>query len=139
MTKISTDQHILIVEHDEGTIATYARMLRLEGYQIQTALSAEDGLREVEASHPDAIIMDFRMPGIDGLEFLRRLRARDDTRSTPVAIVTGDYFLDDTIPAQLRELGAEVRFKPLWLEDLAALVHGLLTSANRSDSGSPSP
>jgi CheY-like chemotaxis protein len=70
MTKISTDQHILIVEHDEGTIATYARMLRLEGYQIQTALSAEDGLREVEASHPDAIIMDFRMPGIDGLEFL---------------------------------------------------------------------
>jgi CheY-like chemotaxis protein len=74
------------------------------------------------------------MPGMDGLEFLRRLRARDDTRSTPVAIVTGDYFLDDTIPAQLRELGAMVRFKPLWLEDLAPLVHGLLTSANRSDS-----
>jgi CheY-like chemotaxis protein len=50
---------------------------------------------------------------VDGLEFLRRLRARDDSRSTPVAIVTGDYFLDDTIPAQLRDLGAEVRFKSL--------------------------
>jgi DNA-binding response OmpR family regulator len=134
MTTVSTDKNILIVEHDEFTTATYARMLRLEGYQVRTAFSAEDGLLEVESTRPDAIIVDFRMPGMDGLEFLRRLRARDDTRSTPVAIVTGDYFLDDTIPAQLRELGAMVRFKPLWLEDLAPLVHGLLTSANRSDS-----
>jgi DNA-binding response OmpR family regulator len=86
-------------------------------------------LREVESSHPDAIIVGFRMPGMDGLEFLRRLRARDDT--TPVAVVTGDYFLDETIPAQLRELGAEVRLKPLWLEDVATLVQGLLTSATR--------
>lgn len=127
MTTLSTDQHILIVEHDQVTTATYADMLRLEGYHVKTALSAEDGLCEVESSRPDAIIVDFRMPGMDGLEFLRRLRARDDTRNTPVAIVTGDYFLDDTIPAQLRELGAEVRFKPLWLEDLAALVRGLLS------------
>jgi DNA-binding response OmpR family regulator len=134
MTTLATDQHILIVEHDELTTATFARMLRLEGYQVQTALSAEDGLLEVDSRRPDAIIVDFRMPGMDGLEFLRRLRARDDTRSTPVAVVTGDYFLDDTIPAQLSELGAVVRFKPLWLEDLVPLVHGLLTSANRSNS-----
>jgi DNA-binding response OmpR family regulator len=126
MTQLSTDQHILIVEHDELTTATYARMLRLEGYQVHTALSAEDGLRDIESRHPDAIIVDFRMPGIDGLEFLRRLRARGATRTTPVAIVTGDYFLDDTIPTQLRELGAEIRFKPLWLEDLSALVRDLL-------------
>jgi two-component system, OmpR family, response regulator len=124
---------VLIVEHDEASTATYARMLRLEGYQVQTALSAEAGLREVESRCPDAIIVDFRMPGVDGLEFLRRLRARDATRNTPVAIVTGEYFLDDTIPAQLRELGAELRFKPLWLEDLASLVHGLLSSVRRND------
>jgi two-component system, OmpR family, response regulator MprA len=128
MTRALADQHVLIVEHDELTTATYARMLRLEGYQVHTALSAEDGLRDLESRHADAIIADFRMPGINGLEFLRRLRARDDTRSTPVAIVTGDYFLDDTIPAELRGLGAEIRFKPLWLEDLANLVRGLLTS-----------
>jgi hypothetical protein len=47
--------------------------------------------------------------------------------------VTGQYFLDDTIPAQLRELGAEVRFKPSWLEDLASLVRGLLCSVNRNE------
>jgi DNA-binding response OmpR family regulator len=130
---------ILIVEHDEASIGTYARILRLEGYQVQMALSAEAGLREVESSRPDAIIVDFKMPGIDGLEFLRRLRAREDTRTTPVAIVTGDYFLDDTIPAQLRDLGAELRFKPLWLEDLASLVRVLLSSVNRNDSGAPFP
>jgi hypothetical protein len=43
--------------------------------------------------------------------------------------VTGDYFLDDTIPAELRELGSEVRFKPLWLEDPVTLIRGLLTPA----------
>jgi DNA-binding response OmpR family regulator len=126
MTNISAAQHILIIEHDEATIATYARMLRLEGFQVLTALTPEDGLREVESSHPDAIIADFHMPGMSGLEFLQRLRARDDTRTTPVAIVTGDYFPDDSIPAQLRELGAEVRFKPIWLAEFVTLVHVLL-------------
>jgi DNA-binding response OmpR family regulator len=127
MTTISAAPRILLVEHDEATLATYARMLRLEGYQVKTALTAEDGLREVESSRPDAIIADLHMPGMNGLEFLRRLRAHDDTRTTPAAIVTGDYFADDTIPGQLRELGAEVRFKPLWLEELVTLVQCLLT------------
>ena len=66
------------------------------------------------------------MPLLDGLGFLRRLRARDDTRTTPVAIVTGDYFLDDAVSVELNELGAELRFKPLWLEDLVGLARNLL-------------
>jgi len=44
----------------------------------------------------------------------------------PVAIVTGDYFLDDSVSTELRELGAELRFKPLWLEDLVGLARNLL-------------
>ena len=66
------------------------------------------------------------MPLVDGLGFLRRLRAFDDQRDTPVAIVTGDYFLDDTVSNELQELGAELRFKPLWLEDLVGLARTLL-------------
>jgi DNA-binding response OmpR family regulator len=119
---------ILIVDDDEGVTQTFARMLRLEGYQVRTAVSAENGLLEAEQSHPDAIILDLRMPLIDGLGFLRRLRAHDDQRSVPVAIVTGDYFLDDTVSNELRELGAELRFKPLWLEDLVGLTRNLLRS-----------
>jgi DNA-binding response OmpR family regulator len=117
---------ILIVDDDEGVTQTFARMLRLEGYQVRTAVSAEKGLQEAEQSHPDAIILDLRMPLVDGLGFLRRLRSRDAHSATPVAIVTGDYFLDDAVSNELRELGAELRFKPLWLEDLVGLARNLL-------------
>src|SRR4029078_7815614 len=98
---------ILIVDDDEGVTQTFARMLRLEGYQVRTAVSAEKGLIEADQSQPDAIILDMRMPLVDGLGFLRRLRARDNQRETPVAIVTGDYFLDDSVSNQLRDRVAE--------------------------------
>jgi DNA-binding response OmpR family regulator len=121
-----TASKILIVDDDEGVTQTFARMLRLEGYQVRTAINAENGLREAEDCHPDAIILDLRMPLVDGLGFLRRLRAHDEQRLVPVAIVTGDYFLDDAVSTELRELGAELRFKPLWLEDLVGLARNLL-------------
>ena len=121
-----TTSKILIVDDDEGVTQTFARMLRLEGYQVRTAVNAETGLREAEDCHPDAIILDLRMPLVDGLGFLRQLRAHDEQRLVPVAIVTGDYFLDDAVSSELRELGAELRFKPLWLEDLVGLARNLL-------------
>jgi two-component system OmpR family response regulator len=122
----SPEKRVLIVEHDEATTDTYARMLRLDGYQVRIALTAEAGLRDVETIRPDAILVDLRMPDIDGLEFLRRLRDRDETRHTPVAIVTGDYFFDDAISGPLRALGARVCFKPIWLDDLGTIVRDLL-------------
>jgi DNA-binding response OmpR family regulator len=117
---------ILIVDDDEGVTQTFARMLRLEGYQVATAISAQTGLQEADNTHPDAIILDLRMPLLDGLGFLRKLRSNEDHRGVPVAIVTGDYFLDDAVAAELRDLGAELRFKPLWLEDLVGLARNLL-------------
>src|ERR1051326_4353936 len=119
---------ILIVDDDEGVTQTFARMLKLEGFDVRTAMSAENGLVQAQEARPDAIILDLRMPLVDGLGFLRRLRAQDEQRQTPVAIVTGDYFLDDTVSNELRELGAELRFKPLWLEDLVGLTRNLLRS-----------
>jgi DNA-binding response OmpR family regulator len=117
---------ILIVDDDEGVTTTFARMLRLEGFDVRTALNGEMGLREASRSQPDAIILDLRMPLVDGLRFLRRLRADDAQRDVPVAIVTGDYFLDDEVASELRKLGAEVKFKPLWLDDLVGLARNLL-------------
>jgi DNA-binding response OmpR family regulator len=117
---------ILIVDDDEGVTTTFARMLQLEGFEVRTAMNGEMGLREAAARRPDAIILDLRMPLVDGLRFLRRLRADDDRRDIPVAIVTGDYFLDDEVSSELRRLGAEVKFKPLWLEDLVGLARDLL-------------
>jgi DNA-binding response OmpR family regulator len=117
---------ILIVDDDESVTQTFARMLRLEGYHVRVALDADAGLREARASRPDAIILDLRMPLVDGLGFLRRLRSRPAQRDTPVAIVTGDYFLNDDVSTELRRLGAELKFKPLWLEDLVGLARHLL-------------
>ena len=117
---------ILIVDDDEGVTQTFARMLKLEGFQVRTAINAESGLKVANESQPNAIILDLRMPLVDGLGFLRRLRSQDDQRATPVAIVTGDYFLEDSVANELRELGAELRFKPLWLEDLVGLARNLL-------------
>jgi DNA-binding response OmpR family regulator len=117
---------ILVVDDDEGVRQTFARMLRLEGFQVRTAMNADIGLQMVAETQPDAIILDLRMPLVDGLDFLRRLRAQDEQHATPVAIVTGDYFLEDEISEQLRELGAEVRFKPMWLEELVGLTRTLV-------------
>jgi DNA-binding response OmpR family regulator len=117
---------ILIVDDDEGVTQTFARMLTLEGYDVKTAFNAQKGLELAHERLPDAIILDLRMPLVDGLGFLRQFRAIDARRTTSVAIVTGDYFLDDAVARELRELGAELRFKPLWLEDLVGLARNLL-------------
>ena len=117
---------ILVVDDDEGVTETFARTLRLEGYEVRTALSAEMGLREAMSGRPDAIILDLRMPLINGLGFLYRLRSYDHHRDTPVAIVTGDYCVENGLATEVRELGARLLFKPLWLEDLVDLTRTLL-------------
>jgi DNA-binding response OmpR family regulator len=118
--------HILIIDDDQGVTDSFSRLLKLEGYDVRTAQSAEVGLREAERESPDAIILDLRMPWMDGLGFLRELRAHDRHRHVQVAIVTGDYFLDDELATELHSLGAELKYKPLWLDDLVELARTLV-------------
>ena len=117
---------MLIVDDDAGVVETFARMLRLEGYEVSTALDADAALREVETLHPDAVLLDLRMPLTDGLTFLRRLRAREEQRQTPVAILTADYVVDEATTNELRELKAEVYFKPVWIQDLVDITRRLI-------------
>jgi DNA-binding response OmpR family regulator len=117
---------ILIVDDDRSVADTFARMLKLEGFGVATALSAETGFELAKAVRPDAIILDMRMPITNGLQFLRLVRSQPKLATTPVAIVTGDYFLSETVQHELRALGAAIRFKPLWLEDLIALAKTLI-------------
>ena len=122
----SRHERVLIIDDDAATTQTFAVILRLEGYQVRTAITANDGLREVSQFHPDAIIVDLRMPLINGFGFLYRLREQDPGLDTPVAIVTGDVSLDDDALDELRELGADICFKPLWTDDLVGLADKLL-------------
>ena len=119
---------ILIVDDDRSVADTFARMLRLEGFTVVTALSAEAGLEAAETVRPSAIILDMRMPITNGLQFLRSVRARPHLVDIPVAIVTGDYFLAEPTQLELKSLGAAIRFKPLWLEDLIALARTLVSA-----------
>jgi CheY-like chemotaxis protein len=122
---------VLLVEDDDAVLDTFARMLRLEGYDVFTSARPEEGLQQAEQKVPDVIILDFRMPLLDGLGFLRRLREMPDHRDTPVAIVTGDYFLEDDITRELQALGAAVLFKPLWLEQLVELARKLVSQRTK--------
>ncbi|MDP7479285.1 MAG: response regulator [Vicinamibacterales bacterium] len=127
MTFPST-QAILIVDDDPSVADTFSRLLQLEGFTVYTAINPEGGLEIAADKHPDAIILDLRMPILSGLQFLQLLRKTPALRHTPVAIVTGDYFLDDGITSQTEALGASVRFKPIWLDDLVALARGLIAA-----------
>ena len=57
-----------------------------------------------------------------GLDFVRRLRSDPRLGRLPVGIVTGDYFLDEQVVDELTALGATIRYKPVWMDDLAALT-----------------
>ena len=124
----SSTRTILIVDDDRSVADTFARMLKLEGFGVATALTAEAGLELADNVRPDAIILDMRMPITNGLQFLRLVRSRPHLVDIPVAIVTGDYFLPDSTQHELKALGASIRFKPLWLEDLIALAKSLVAA-----------
>jgi len=117
---------ILIVDDDRAVVDTFARMLKLEGFAVATAINPEMGLEIADSARPDAIILDLRMPLVNGLQFLRHLRSKPNLVEVPVAIVTGDYFLGEPTAAELKALGASIRFKPMWLEDLVALARTLV-------------
>ena len=117
---------ILIVDDDPSVADTFARLLKLEGFRVTTALDPAVGLELADSLRPQAIILDMRMPIVSGIQFLREVRARPHLVHIPVAIVTGDYFLSDALQKELKLLGAAVRFKPLWLDDLVALAKALI-------------
>ena len=118
---------ILIIDDDPAVSLTLARMLELEGHTVSRESTAQGGLDAAVADPPDAVILDIRMPGMSGVEFLRQVR--NDTRLSqlPVGIVTGDYFLSEQVLAELGSLGAIVRYKPVWMADLISLARSLLS------------
>lgn len=117
---------ILIVDDDETILRTFAKALVLEGYDVRVAASPLTGLQEIEEMPPDAILLDLRMPFVNGIGFLYRLRAREAHRNIPVAIITGDSCVDDPVLQEMHDLDAEVVFKPIWLDEVVTVTRNLL-------------
>jgi DNA-binding response OmpR family regulator len=130
---------LLIVDDDEGVRRLFAGILRLQGHEVRTASTADEGLREVGMFRPDGMLLDLRMPLVNGFGLLYRLRENPVHRDLPVAIVTGDCSLDDDLLSELRELGAEVRHKPLGMEDLIVLADTLLAKKKLTPHQQASP
>ena len=83
--------HVLFVEDDAMNRRVVKDMLSVVGAQMAEAESAEIGLKMIEANEYDMILMDLRMPGIDGLDAIGRIRARGDAKADlPLIVVTAD-------------------------------------------------
>ena len=79
---------ILVVEDNPKNLKLVRDVLRFSGYEVIEATSGEDGVRLAASEEPDLILMDLQLPGIDGAEALRRIRASERTRGVPVVAVT---------------------------------------------------
>ena len=124
---MTTPARVLIVDDDLMVSQTFARMLKVAGHQVTLAHSSDAGLDQAASAPPDAILLDLRMPFGGGLSFLLRMRQNPSLRELPVAVITGDRFIGEHALAELHALGATVRFKPLVMADLLALVDSLLS------------
>ena len=119
---------ILIVDDDSQVAWSFARILLREGYDVVAVVDAESALKAVAEDQPfNGVLLDLRMPNVDGLALLRRLRRIPRGQRTPVAIVTSQWLLDDQVETELRELGAMIRFKPLWRDDLTEITRALVS------------
>lgn len=81
---------VLIVDDSDDTRQMYATYLEQEGFDTLEAAHGFDAFDKALKRHPDAIVMDLRMPKLDGWEAVRLLKNREATREIPVVAVTGD-------------------------------------------------
>ena len=77
---------ILIVEDDEFLRSLTAKRLEKEGYHIEVAVDGENAVATLEKYHPDLILLDLLLPGLDGFEVLKKIRANEAVKATPVIV-----------------------------------------------------
>ena len=117
---------LLVIDDDQGVRRVFVRVLERRGYDVRTAATADEGLQELRTFRPEAILLDLRMPLINGFGFLYRLRIDPELREVPVAVITGDRWLDKDALGELRTLGAEVWHKPLSVDQVITIADDLL-------------
>jgi len=79
---------VLIVDDDAFLSGIYATKLELEGFAVVTARDGDEGLKAAFKEKPDLILLDVLMPKLDGFEVLKRLKAEESTKATPVIMLT---------------------------------------------------
>ena len=116
---------VLVVDDDANITALLRRAFALEGYDVTTAASGPDATRELLGRSPDIVVLDVMLPGYDGVEVLRRLRAAEgDGARVPVLLLTAR----DDVADRVRGLDAgadDYLVKPFAIEELSARLRAL--------------
>ncbi|MBG6530391.1 SpoIIE family protein phosphatase [Pseudomonas aeruginosa] len=125
MHKVSAT--LLIIDDDEVVRESLAAYLEDSNFKVLQALNGLQGLQIFESEQPDLVICDLRMPQIDGLELIRRIR--QTASETPIIVLSGAGVMSDAVEA-LRLGAADYQIKPL--EDLAVLEHSVRRALDRA-------
>jgi two-component system response regulator MprA len=113
---------ILIIEDDEAILTFLRRGLAYDGYQVDTAIDGQTGLLLARDNPPDLVVLDWMLPGLDGLEVCRRLRQGGPV---PILMLTAKDTVNDRV--QGLDAGADdYMVKPFNLEELLARIRALL-------------
>ena len=122
---------ILIIDDDSNIRKMTSVRLEREGYRVLTASRGDEGLALAQAEHPDAILVDVVMPGMDGREVLRHLQADPAMQRVPVILLTVVNPMDDDptyAPIELN--GAVYQSKPYKPQELLEKLRTLLATAS---------
>ncbi|HEY0646351.1 response regulator [Phenylobacterium sp.] len=122
---------VLFVEDNEINRRVVGEMLRAGGFDMSEAADGASGLQMIDANEYDLVLMDLRLPGMDGMTAIRHIRARDDDKAqVPVIVVTADG--GSTIDADCRAAGADdVILKPVSMTNLYDTIGALLARRGR--------
>lgn len=122
---------LLIVEDDLDIADMLNAYFRVQGYDVMTVNWGEDGVRACQTNLPDLVILDIRLPDIDGFEVARRIRNNRRTHDTPIIFLTEKRERDDRLKGL--EMHAEDYItKPFDIQELRLRVRNVLQSSRRS-------
>ena len=86
---MSDNKKILVVDDDPSIITFMTALLEDNGYEVVTAVDGAQGMSQLEAEKPDLVLLDITMPEKSGVRFYREVRENEQTKDTPVIMVTG--------------------------------------------------
>ena len=116
---------IFVLDDDPDALQVLKLALEAEGYQVLTASDSRQGLHQIGAEHPDLLILDLIMPGLDGLEVCRQLRQVPQTEKLPIIMLSARGEVADRVKAL--KVGADDYIsKPTELSEIIARVQTLL-------------